>query len=113
VYGITWDKKKHYLQCFNLSSGKVSWKRRLGDWASFSLAGENILLLEANGDLAIIEASSRSYREVSRANILKMKDRKDYPDEQPLTCWTAPVMSHNKIYVRNTYGDIACIDVSL
>jgi outer membrane protein assembly factor BamB len=112
VYGIAWDKKKHNFQCFNLESGKVSWQRKLDDWAAFSIAGEYILLLEASGDLAILEVSPRSWREVSRTNVLNMKSRGDRPDDQPLTCWTTPVLSHGKIYVRNTYGDIACVDVS-
>jgi transposase len=27
------------------------------------------------------------------------------------TCWTAPVLCNEKVYVRNTYGSIACINL--
>ena len=111
VYGITWDKRKHHFQCFDLNSGKVAWNRGLDDWAGFTLANKYIILLEANGDLAILEASTKSYKEISRANVLEM-NHPDASDDQPLTCWTSPVLCNGKIYVRNTYGDIACVDVS-
>ena len=112
VYGITWDKRKHHFQCFNPQSGKVEWQRRLDDWTAFTIANESIILIEADGDLVIIQASPDNYKEISRAKVLNMKRRDDFPDDQPLTCWTAPVLFNGKIVVRNTYGEMACIDVS-
>lgn len=113
VYGITWDKKKHHLQCFDLEAGKVRWEKRLSDWAGFSMAGDYLLLIESDGDLVIVDSTKGKYNEVSRASVLDMNDRKKYPDTEPLSCWTTPVFCNGKIYVRNTYGQIACVDVSL
>lgn len=35
-----------------------------------------------------------------------------YPDGMPNTCWTGPTLADGRLFVRNTYGDIACIDMS-
>jgi outer membrane protein assembly factor BamB len=112
VYGFTYDKRSIHLKCIDLSSGKITWEKKLDDWAGLSIANGHLLLLESNGELAVVKAASDSCREVCRARVLKMHDRKKYPEVQPLVCWTAPVLCEGKIYVRNTYGDIACIDVS-
>jgi len=112
VYGITWDKKSHHLQCFDIEAGKVKWNKKLDDWAAFTLANGFIILLEADGDLAILEASPKSYKVISKARVLKMENRDKASDDQPLTCWTSPVLSNGKVYVRSTHGEIACVDVS-
>lgn len=111
-FGITWDKKRHHFQCFDWKAGKVKWEQRLDDWAAFSMANGFILLIEAKGDLVILRASPQSYQEVSRASVFDMKRSKSLPEEQPLTCWTAPVLCHGKVYIRNTYGEIACVDMT-
>ena len=83
----------------------------LDDWAAFSMANGFIILIEAEGDLAVLKASSKSYEVVSRASVFDMKKNKDFPEGQPLTCWTTPVLCNGKIYVRNTYGEIVCVDM--
>jgi outer membrane protein assembly factor BamB len=112
VYGFTYDKRSIHLKCIDLESGKIAWEKKLEDWAGLSMANGHLLLLESNGDLVIVKAVPDSYREISRAMVLKMRDHKRFPETQPLACWTAPVLCNGKVYVRNTYGDIACIDVS-
>ena len=112
VYGFTYDKRSIHLKCIDLESGKITWERKLENWAGLSMADGHLLLLESNGELAIIRADSDTYREVSRAPVLKMSHPEKYPEVQPLTCWTAPVLCGGKVYVRSSYGDIACVDVS-
>ncbi len=111
VYGFTYDKRSIHLKCIDLETGKITWEKKLDDWAGLSMANGHLLLLESNGELAILRATSESYSEVSRARVLEMRNRKDYPEVQPLTCWTAPVLCEGKVYVRNSYGNIACIDL--
>jgi len=111
VYGFTYDKRSIHLKCIDLESGKITWEKKLEDWAGLSMANGHLLLLESNGELAIVRATSDSYSEISRARVLKMSNQKKYPEVQPLVCWTAPVLCEGKIYVRNTYGDIACINL--
>ncbi|MGD2088321.1 MAG: hypothetical protein PVH61_19235 [Candidatus Aminicenantes bacterium] len=73
----------------------------------------NYVLIETCGDLVTLRASPESYDEVSRAKVWQMKNRNKYPNTQPLCCWIASVLCNGKIYVRNTYGEIACIDVTI
>jgi outer membrane protein assembly factor BamB len=112
VYGFTYDKRSIHLKCIDLEAGKITWEKKLEDWAGLSMANGHLLLLESNGELAIVKAASDSYREVSRAVVFEMSEHEKYPEVQPFGCWTAPVLCEGKVYVRNTYGDIACIDVS-
>jgi outer membrane protein assembly factor BamB len=111
VYGFTYNKRSIHLKCIDLETGNITWEKKLEDWAGLSMANGHLLLLESNGELAIVKAASNSYREVSRASVLKMNNRKKYPEVQPLACWTAPVLCEGKVYVRNTYGDVACINL--
>lgn len=112
VYGITYDKRSIHLKCLSLADGRIQWQKKLKDWASFTIANQFILLMETGGDLVVLRASPGSYQELARVNIWPMTNRKKYRDTQPLCCWTAPVLCQGKIYVRNTYGDIACIDAA-
>jgi len=112
VYGVTYDKKSIHLKCIDLETGEITWEKKLENWAGLSMANGHLLLLESNGELAIVKAASDSYREISRVDVLEMSGHEKYPEIQPFCCWTAPVLCDGKVYVRNTYGDIACIDVS-
>ncbi len=112
VYGLTYDKRSIHLKCIDLGTGKITWEKQLENWAGLSIANGCLLLLESNGELAIVRAASDSYREISRAAVLRMSGSEKYPETQPLCCWTSPVLCDGKVYVRNTYGDIACIDLS-
>lgn len=112
VYGFTYDKRSIHIKCIDLTDGKIAWEKKLDNWAGLSMANGYLLLCESNGELAIVKAVPDAYREICRARVLKMDDQKEFPEVQPRVCWTAPVLCNGKIYVRNTYGDIACIDVS-
>jgi outer membrane protein assembly factor BamB len=112
VFGITWDKRRHRLQCIDLASGAFTWRRPIDDWGSLTMAGEYIIFIEGDGELVIFRTSPESYQEVSRARVLRMKDFDDYPQYQPNVCWTAPVLCNGRIYIRNSYGEIVCVDMS-
>lgn len=112
VYGITWDKRKHRLQCIDLATGEFTWRRVIDDWGALTMAHEYIIFIEGDGELVIFKASPESYQEISRTRVLHMKDFDDYPNYQPNTCWTAPVLCNGKVYVRNSYGEIVCVDMS-
>jgi outer membrane protein assembly factor BamB len=110
-YGMTFDKKEHSVQCFDPESGTVKWEEKLNDYAGFSIAGNHILLIESDGFLSIIKTGPDSFQVVSRAKIFEVKRIEKLPEDQPLKCWTSPVMCNGLIYLRNSYGEIACVDV--
>jgi hypothetical protein len=51
------------------------------------------------GDLIAAEASPAGYKEIGRAKVL---------DEH---CFPAPVIVNGFIYLRNTVGDVVCLDM--
>jgi hypothetical protein len=61
--------------------------------------------------LIIAKATPEEYTEIARAKVLDMKDWRSYPRQEPNACWTAPVLANGRVYARNTYGDLVCIDL--
>ncbi len=110
-YSMTFDKKEHSIQCFDPKTGEIKWQKMLNDYAGFSIAGNHLLLMESDGYLSIIKTGTDSFQVVSKAKIFTMARPEKLPEDQPVKCWTAPVICNGLIYLRNSYGDIACLDV--
>ncbi|MBN2415072.1 PQQ-binding-like beta-propeller repeat protein [bacterium] len=111
LYGITWDKRTHILECFDPQAGEVRWERKLADWAGLSLADGKLLLIETDGHLTIADASPGRFFVLSKAKVLNMRNLTGGGEDQPLACWTAPVLCNGLVYVRNSHGELACIDL--
>ena len=87
------------LKCVDYKTGKATWsKDRLGK-GSLILADNKLIILSERGELVIAEANPSAFKEISRAKVLDGK------------CWTAPVLSHGRIYCRNAKGRLVCLDV--
>jgi len=112
IYAITCDKKNHHFECIDLISGDVMWRKKINEWGAFSIADGKIIFIEGDGDLVLIECSPKSLKEISRANVFDIKYVTAYPENQPNICWTAPVLCEGKIYLRNSHGEIVCIDAN-
>jgi hypothetical protein len=63
----------------------------------FMIADGKLIILSEKGELVIAEASPAGFKGLSRAQVLGGK------------CWTTPVLSHGKIYCRNSFGDLVCV----
>jgi outer membrane protein assembly factor BamB len=108
LYGITGD---YYLRiqdclfrCIDVKTGEVMWEQETRG-ASLISANGKLIILEVNGTLHIAEATPSSYREISSVHIHEN-------EEMPSRYWTPPVLYRGKIYIRNYYSDLVCIDVS-
>ena len=97
----------HGLQCIDLSSGKVMWKEKMDRWGSLIAVGDKLVVLKGMGELAVVEAGSEKYKEISSCQALISKGRR------AKMCWTSPTICDGKIYIRNFGGQLACIDLSL
>jgi outer membrane protein assembly factor BamB len=87
------------LKCVELATGKVVWERPGFGPGNVTLAGNHLLALADDGQLAIIHATPAAYTELARANILDGK------------CWSTPVVSDGRIYARST-TEAVCLDVT-
>ncbi|MEM7307810.1 MAG: PQQ-binding-like beta-propeller repeat protein [Planctomycetota bacterium] len=81
------------------TDGNEKWKQRgLGNGA-FLVAGDRLVLVSSKGELVVAEASSEGWSELSRTKVL---DGGVY--------WTSPVLVDGLIYVRNSLGQLVCLD---
>ena len=81
------------------------------DWGALTAANGKLIILEGDGNLIIAEASPGGYKEISRAKLFKMEDWRAHRDDNINVCWTDPILSNGRIYCRNTYGDLVCVDM--
>jgi len=102
LYGISGNTGSGKLTCLDPKTGRVKWQQG-GQFESLNAAGDRLIALTSKGELVVAEASSSAYREFARAEVLSATDA---------SLWTAPVLSHGRIYCRNSLGDLVCLDVS-
>ncbi|MCL4211962.1 MAG: PQQ-like beta-propeller repeat protein [Phycisphaeraceae bacterium] len=86
------------FKCIDLQ-GNEKWSVRGIGKAAHILADGKLILLSGRGELIIAEATPEEFRELSRRKVL---DGGQY--------WTTPVLLNGLIYVRNSNGDIVCLD---
>jgi outer membrane protein assembly factor BamB len=99
-------QNKGLLRCLDVKTGEVMWEEDLESISITLMAADGkLIILEEDGTLRIAEAKPSSYREISSG--VMPKGEYNYPKY-----FTPPVLCNGKIYCRNFYGDLVCIDVS-
>ena len=61
--------------------------------------GEYVIALQENGELLLVEASVDACKVLAKTKVVFGR------------CWTTPVISGGRIYLRNAAGDVVCVDV--
>ena len=112
AYGIGRIKGDFYLMCVNMDNGEIKWSEETGMWGSVMAAGDKVIMIDGDGDLKIIQAAAESFQIISESQIWDLGDWRQYPNGAPHTCWTMPTMADGKLYLRTSWGKIACIDLS-
>lgn len=84
------------LVCMDYQTGDVKWSERGFGCGTVILAGDRLLILSDKGELVAAKASSESYEELGRFELLDGR------------CWTVPVLLNGHIYARNAAGRIVC-----
>lgn len=92
-----------YLKCIDFNTGEEKWSRDTGH-CSIIYIDKKFILLNQWGELTIMEADEKGYRDLAHTKIVETSDE--------IRCWTAPVLAYGKLYVRTNVGDLVCIDVS-
>ncbi|MGH1364762.1 MAG: PQQ-binding-like beta-propeller repeat protein [Calditrichia bacterium] len=95
IYGF--DGKT--LKCIDLATGEDRWRQRGFGEGSLIYADGHIIVLGDKGTLAIAEATSDSYKEVSSAKVMDGKS------------WTVPALAGGRLYLRNV-NEILCINLN-
>lgn len=102
LYGI--DGQSHLpsqcrLVALGHATGEVHWSERGFGCGTVLAAGDRLLILTDDGDLASAKASKGGYEPISRGKVLEGK------------CWTVPVLAHGRLYCRNAAGQLVCLDL--
>jgi outer membrane protein assembly factor BamB len=95
VYGF--DESR--LRCLDFQTGRVKWTERSPGKGSLMMADGKLVVYSDQGRVAIAEASSERYKELSGAQVLEGRDT-----------WAPPVLANGKLYCRSQ-EDLVCLDV--
>lgn len=100
------------IQCFSIEDGSIQWKQAMKG-GSLIIAKGILIILEKEGKLSMAEASPEAYKEISSLQAIVNPEAIQHPEgyRRWSACWTNPVLSNGKIYLRNTYGDLVCVNV--
>ncbi len=92
----------------------MKWAERVGDrWGSYMIAGKNLIILSGEGKLIVAETNTEEYKEISSTQILDMADNTGVQEPWQCACWTMPVLANSKLYVRDNFGKMVCLNVEL
>lgn len=87
------------LSCVEWKTGKVLWTEKGFGWGSFIAAeGGKLLLLSDKGELSLAAVSPAGFKLLGRFQALGGK------------CWTPPVLSNGRIFLRNAAGELVCYE---
>jgi outer membrane protein assembly factor BamB len=87
------------LKCLDFATGEEKWAHEGLGKGSLMVADGKLIVMGENGDLVVAPASSAGFTPLARAVVLDG------------LCWTVPVLSNGRIYVRNREGTLKCLDV--
>jgi outer membrane protein assembly factor BamB len=111
VFGIGRARRTYHLQCADLRTGELKWSKEIGEWGALIAAAGKLIVIDDFGKLLIVDAVPDAYRLISSAKVLEMADNTGVDNRRQCHCWTAPALADGLVYVRNTYGELACVDL--
>ena len=99
IGGFLYGFDDNRLTCLDWKTGEKKWDEKSPQKGALVAAGDKLIVIGESGRLAIIEASPTAYKEIAAAKVLDGR------------CWTMPVLSNGRIYVRNSDGHLICLNV--
>jgi outer membrane protein assembly factor BamB len=95
LYGF--DSRR--LACLDWETGALKWAAEGTGQGSLIVADNKLIALQEDGTLLVGEATGDGWKPLAKARVLTGR------------CWTAPVLSDGRVFVRNAEGAVACLDV--
>jgi outer membrane protein assembly factor BamB len=83
------------------TTGEERWSTRDLGMGALMVADGKLICVSEKGELVIAEATPEEFRVLSRQQAL---------DDKGSVCWTSPVLSNGRIYLRNNTGTLVCLD---
>jgi outer membrane protein assembly factor BamB len=114
VYGFADIRNKQELHCVNLKTGKLMWHENLdARFGALMAANEKLIVINGMGKVIIADADYEGLKKISYADVIPMSDNTGINNNQQCHCWIDPVMVSGKIFVKNNYGNLVCIDATI
>jgi outer membrane protein assembly factor BamB len=98
VYGSSGDLGPAYLMAVDLADGSLAWRARGFSKATLLVAGDKLIVLDEDGNLALATATPEKLEVHSRAKVLER------------FAWTAPTLVGTRLYVRDE-RTLKCLDL--
>ena len=99
--GFLYGFDESTFKCIAPMDGTEKWSERsLGKGSLLMSADGRMIIMSDKGELVIAQANEQQFKSLARVQILPKK-----------RCWTTPVLANGKIYARNAFGDMVCVDV--
>lgn len=101
------------FQCISLKTGERKWWKKMKEGALIH-ANDILIILEQDGNLIFAETNPEEYTEVLSTKVITnpKTDQKGRGYRRASVCLTNPVLSYGKIYMRNSYGNLICVNAS-
>ena len=99
VYGSSGDFGPAFFAAVNVKTGEIAYQDRSFPKSNLVLAGERLIILDEDGNLALATASPTELKVISKASVLKN------------LAWTVPTLVGTKLYLRDRHT-IAALDLS-
>jgi outer membrane protein assembly factor BamB len=87
------------IKCVEVATGKEKWSKDGFGPGGVVLVGNNFLALSDTGELLLIEASPKSFKQIGKFQVVHGK------------CWNTFAVANGRVYLRST-KEGACLDVS-
>jgi outer membrane protein assembly factor BamB len=99
LYGIDFSQQgpASRFVALDLKDGKPKWVKPAFGFGTTMGVGSVVVALTENGELVDIKTGGADYDEISRRQILGK------------TCWTTPVYANERLYARNSAGELVCL----
>lgn len=111
-FGLLQMKKNiQHFQCIDIKDGSLKWKVPFEMWGSSIAVDDKLIILTGQGRIIVAQASSAGLKEISSAHVVPMADNTGVHNRQQCHCWTYPVFSEGRLYARNSYGTLVCLDM--
>ncbi|MCA9264069.1 MAG: PQQ-binding-like beta-propeller repeat protein [Planctomycetales bacterium] len=97
IYGFD----ERFLKCIDFEDSTERWREKGMGKGTLSMTSDGrMLIMSDTAELVIAKVNSAAFEVLARSRVLPR-----------FTCRTVPVLSNGRVYIRNSQGDVACLDV--
>lgn len=113
LYGVhgNYGRKGTTLRCLNINSGDLLWEAP-APFGPITAAANRLIHLGERGKVTISRANNQAYAELASAQILPEPDDTGVRRSRVNRCWAPPVLAGGKLFIRNSYGHLVCIQMA-